>query len=153
MARWSEGGWKKLLRMARDCHILHMPMEWINDNATGVSEHFLIWYINHITTVTTVFQLHTADSDTNKMGHPIHYHHDVRVYLYYSFPECWIGCRKNCCVPHMINWFNPTWFFLGGGMSFRGAVYGTKPATLQELWQETEHSCTSVPAANLVAAC
>jgi len=22
--------WKKLLRMARNCHILHMPMEWMN---------------------------------------------------------------------------------------------------------------------------
>ena len=44
MARWSEGGWKsswlqrvynreewkKLLRMARNRRILHMPMEWMN---------------------------------------------------------------------------------------------------------------------------
>jgi hypothetical protein len=96
-----------LLRMARDRRILHMPMEWMNDNAIGISGHFLIWYINHIITVTTVFQLHTADSDTNKMGHPTHYHHNVRVYLYNSFPECWIGCRKNIWVPHTIKWFNP----------------------------------------------
>ena len=49
MARWSEGGWKnswwkgwqekvhnreewkKLLRMARNCHILHVSMEWMSE--------------------------------------------------------------------------------------------------------------------------
>jgi len=29
-------------------------------------------------------------------------------------------------------------------------VYSTKPATLQELWQETEQSCAAVLAATLV---
>jgi len=32
-------------------------------------------------------------------------------------------------------------------------VYSTKLATLQELWQEIEQSCTAIPAASLVANC
>ena len=32
-----------------------------SDNAIGISEHILIYSINHITTVTTVFQLNTED--------------------------------------------------------------------------------------------
>jgi polysaccharide deacetylase 2 family uncharacterized protein YibQ len=27
--------WKKLLRAARNCHILHMPMEWMNRQNKG----------------------------------------------------------------------------------------------------------------------
>jgi hypothetical protein len=62
MARWSEGGWKnswsrqekvynteerkKLLRTARNCHILHMPMEWMNYRVY-TSLHVLAW-ISHL---------------------------------------------------------------------------------------------------------
>jgi hypothetical protein len=35
----------------------------------------------------------------------------------------------------------------------KGAVYGTKPATLTELWQEIGPFCAAFPAAALVATC
>jgi hypothetical protein len=41
-----------------------------SDNGIGISEHILIWSINHITTVTTVFHLHTGDMWYQQDGTP-----------------------------------------------------------------------------------
>jgi hypothetical protein len=37
--------WKKLLRMARNCHILHMPMEWTNEWMSRVRK--VLWTYQH----------------------------------------------------------------------------------------------------------
>jgi len=48
MARWGEGGWKKLLRTARNCRILHMPMEWMKKITCIQSIHNYMPRSNHI---------------------------------------------------------------------------------------------------------
>jgi len=82
-----------------------------------------------------------------------HYHHDVRAYLDNTFSEQWIRYRGSVEYPPPPRSLDltPPDFFLWSYL--KDAVYSTKPATLQELWQEIERSCAAIPAATLVAAC
>jgi hypothetical protein len=80
-----------------------------------------------------------------------YYHHNVRAYLDNTFPNQWIGCRGSVEYPPKSPDLTPPDFFLWGYL--KDTVYSTKPATLQELWQETEQSWAAIPAETLVATC
>jgi len=105
-----------------------------------------------VSTVPAVRQL-CGDEDMwyQQDGTPPHYHRDVRAYLDNTFPNQWIGCRGSVEYPPKSPDLTPPDFFLWGYL--KDTVYSTKPATLQELWQETEQSWAAIPAETLVATC
>jgi len=59
--------------------------------------------------------------------------------------------QRICWLPPQLPDLTPPDFFLWDYL--KDVVYGTKPATLQELWQVTERSYAAVPAETLVATC
>jgi hypothetical protein len=44
----NRGEWKKLLRMTRNCRVLYVPMEWMN-------EKFIAWNLSSLTKIQLLF--------------------------------------------------------------------------------------------------
>ena len=76
-------------------------------------------------------------------GAPPHYHRDVRAYLEATFPNRWIGRRGSVDFPARSPDLTPMDFFLWGYL--KDKVYGSKPATVDELKEEIERQCLAVP--------
>jgi len=76
-----------------------------SDNATGTSEHILIWSINHIT---TVFQLHKENVIQTRWDTPFITIMTLQ-FTVEQFSRMMDRMKRNCRVPHMITWFNPIW--------------------------------------------
>ncbi|CAM1326936.1 Uncharacterised protein r2_g3591 [Pycnogonum litorale] len=63
----------------------------------------------------------------------------VRAYLEAAFPNRWIGRRGSIEFPARSPGLTPTDFFLCGYL--KNKVYGSKPATVDELKEEIERQC------------
>jgi hypothetical protein len=84
-----------------------------------------------VSIVPTIHQLHEDEIYYQQDGAPPHYHHDVRAYLDYNFPDRWIDRRGIAGNPQYSPDLTPLYFNLWGKQ--KGSEYSSKPATLQEL--------------------